>query len=438
MGARGPLELERLVTRSKVVLGPMVLLVLLLAVHLTAGRVDASAAAGGDQPAAVEALADVDGRRAARLTEECAGGSVLAAAVSRQEAVGRLVALGAGVRTVRGLKQLLVLEETSRVGLRPAGGGPDGANRRVALAEVHRRPLREDGPRRIPRNGRPVQVREIGHRRLVAQGGRGCVEVAGRAAGVALLLLGGRAGGLVAVSAIAAAGLAPGDDSVALVALSDRIVEDAKLLGDEVDNSALAGREGAGEGELVAHPVLLEDEDARVDVKRRRVVEVELGRLGRDSAGIAARVAAVDAATAARGDLDDRDRRIGTLAAGAAVTAAHAAAAAAEAEAERDRLNVRVAVGHVAAECKIAHLLGNRLRAGLLQLRRDDGAVLTEHHGLRRRQLLLLLLGLLDRPHAPKSLLALDALLLASLKNLLVLDAELAAADVVSGGRRLT
>lgn len=66
------------------------------------------------------------------------------------------------------------------------------------------------------------------------------------------------------------------NDDMALLGVTDAAVLEAELLGDEVHRPTLGRREGAGEGEFVAEGVVFEDEDARVDLERLRVVEVEL------------------------------------------------------------------------------------------------------------------------------------------------------------------
>lgn len=62
------------------------------------------------------------------------------------------------------------------------------------------------------------------------------------------------------------AALAPRYHRVPLFSLTNAVVINAKLLGNEVDDASLEGGERAREGELVAHTVLFENEDTRVDV----------------------------------------------------------------------------------------------------------------------------------------------------------------------------
>lgn len=57
--------------------------------------------------------------------------------------------------------------------VRPADG-------RVPFAKVHGRPLAQDRPGRVARDGRSVEVRQVGHGRLVAKRRRGGVEVGRR------------------------------------------------------------------------------------------------------------------------------------------------------------------------------------------------------------------------------------------------------------------
>lgn len=66
------------------------------------------------------------------------------------------------------------------------------------------------------------------------------------------------------------------DDDVPIVVLADAAVFEAELLRDEVHRPTLDRREGPRKGELVPERVVAEDEHARVDLERLRVVQVEI------------------------------------------------------------------------------------------------------------------------------------------------------------------
>jgi len=54
--------------------------------------------------------------------------------------------------------------------------------------------------------------------------------------------------------------------SIPLVTFSNRIVVYAKFLCDQVNDSSLLGTEGPGERKLVAHAIVLEKQNPRVDL----------------------------------------------------------------------------------------------------------------------------------------------------------------------------
>lgn len=133
-----------------------------------------------------------------------------------------------------------------------------------------------------------------------------------------------------------------------------------------------------------------------------------------------------------RSDLDDWDR-VGALdtAAPAAVPAQRLSATEVcpKTEAERDGLDARVAVVTLALFATDRSTRSVTLTLLLLLLLLGEG-----RHGGRGLLVLLIVVrrDSLDGPHAAQSLLALDALLLACLKNLLILNAKLATSDIVA------
>jgi hypothetical protein len=76
-----------------------------------------------------------------------------------------------------------------------------------------------------------------------------------------------------------------GDDRIPIIALSNRVVVHPELLGDEVHDPTLLSRELAGERELVPHRVVFEEQDPRIDLERRRVIQIELGRSAAPGSG---------------------------------------------------------------------------------------------------------------------------------------------------------
>ena len=68
-----------------------------------------------------------------------------------------------------------------------------------------------------------------------------------------------------------------GDDCIAVLTFTDGIVIDTKLLCHEVHDPALFGSQSPRERQLIPHGVILEQEDARIDLKCRWIVHVEFG-----------------------------------------------------------------------------------------------------------------------------------------------------------------
>lgn len=65
-------------------------------------------------------------------------------------------------------------------------------------------------------------------------------------------------------------------NGVTLFTFAHRVMIDPELLGDEVHNTPLFWRQRPGKSELVAHGVIFEEKDPRIDFKRRWIVEIEL------------------------------------------------------------------------------------------------------------------------------------------------------------------
>ena len=71
-------------------------------------------------------------------------------------------------------------------------------------------------------------------------------------------------------------GVNASDNGISFIAFTDRVMVNTELLSHKVYNPTLLRRQCTGESEFVPHMVILEEEDPRINLERRRVVEVEL------------------------------------------------------------------------------------------------------------------------------------------------------------------
>ena len=72
-----------------------------------------------------------------------------------------------------------------------------------------------------------------------------------------------------------------GHDHATLVTFARRVVVEAELLSDEVNGPSFYRAQRLGEGEFVAHAIILEEQDPRVDFEGAGLVEVEFFPLAR-------------------------------------------------------------------------------------------------------------------------------------------------------------
>jgi hypothetical protein len=76
-------------------------------------------------------------------------------------------------------------------------------------------------------------------------------------------------------------------NGISFVAFTDRVMIYAQLLGNQVDYPPLFGRKGSGEGQLIPHAIIFEEEDSGIDFQRGRIVKIQFvcRRLLRDTGG---------------------------------------------------------------------------------------------------------------------------------------------------------
>lgn len=76
------------------------------------------------------------------------------------------------------------------------------------------------------------------------------------------------------------------NDGVPVFTLTNRVVIDTEFLSNEMHSPPLFGTQSPRERKLIAHVIILEQQDARVDVQCRGIVQIELIARGFDGGAI--------------------------------------------------------------------------------------------------------------------------------------------------------
>jgi hypothetical protein len=191
----------------------------------------------------------------------------------------------------------------------------------------------------------------------------------------------------------------------------------SKLLRNEVDNTALFGGEGARECKLVTHMIILEQQNARINLQSGCIVHIELGLRRRGLLHRCYRLLLLLL-------LESRHGRRLHLNWGRSWL---------------DLMNIWLGDWH-RRHSKRIWVLNRHIDKGTTAatserritfvVARSHGTTAATHHHLLLLLLFLALFFQLHGPHSANSFLTLDTLLFACLEDFLVLDTKLAALDV--------